>query len=124
MNPIFRVVIISMMSTLLTFAVSAAEVDVSSLPDQVLSGEKAKEILAGNGLTGMSRGYRTQISLQVDGSLRGASAGFLDTGKWVIEGDLVCMRWDRQFPNTCRSAEIKGGLLYLKDSSGSFVQQK
>ena len=102
----------------------AAEVDVSTFSDETLSGEKAKEVLAGKSITGVnSMGQGSRFNFVEDGKLFGAAAGYSDSGTWHIKGDEVCLVW-RNWTNTCRRAVVAGGLLSLRDGSGAFQQKK
>lgn len=104
----------------------ATEVDVSKESDQVLSGEKVKVLLSGKELNGIGATTKRPLKLtfKADGYLYGVgNGGSTDTGTWVVEGDNLCLRWQR-WPRNCRQAAIKDGFFTLKDSSGTFVQTK
>ena len=73
------------------FAFSA---DVHAQQFEELTADQIRSVIVGSTLTGSRMGMSISMSFHEDGSASLTSTRKNDSGRWEIEGDLICIQWE------------------------------
>ncbi|MHA6846931.1 hypothetical protein [Ralstonia syzygii] len=96
-------------------------VDVSTLPDQAVTGNDIVELLSGKAIKArVERGFDVEYRFAPDGFLNGFSNRANDTGTWSLEDGKLCLKFNR-WNNACPTdVTVQGGKVYF----GKWFRQK
>lgn len=83
-----------------------------------LSGLAAWNAIIGNTVSGKREGSEYDYYVKADGTLVALDDGDIDTAKWALEGQNICVTFPDE-DKECFTIELDGDIVSFRDSSGS-----